>query len=88
MASYRLEIHHNGKSLAFGNYHACGEYLMIWDTTEYAEPDVDNVIVDEDQFTGFAREKMLSLIQEHGFTVKELEQAKSQWLAQQMGATS
>ena len=71
----RYVVHHENKSLAFGNDHACGEFLMIWDTTgKYSEPDPDNVLVDEDVlFTGLTQEKMLLLLKEHGFTKQELE---------------
>lgn len=75
MASYRIEVHHEGKSLAFGNDHACGEFLMIWDTKSYPEPDPDNILVDEDRFTGFSRPKMMKLIEEYGFTYAELAEA-------------
>jgi hypothetical protein len=73
----RFEIHHEKKSLAFGNDHACGEYLMIWDTSQYREPDGDNVLVDEDtRFTGLTKERMEQLVQEHGFKIDELIEAK------------
>ena len=69
---FRCEVHHEGKTLAFGNDCACGEFLMIWDTTKYREPDCDNVIVDEDRSTGMTRQSMLSLISQHGFVEEEL----------------
>ena len=74
----RFEIYHEKKALAFGNDHACGEYLMIWDLTKgYREPDPDNILVDEDtKLTGFTKDKMLKLIAEHGFEIGELEKAK------------
>lgn len=72
----RFEIYHEDKALAFGNDHACGEYIQIWDTTKYSMPDCDNVLVDEDTLlTGLTREKMMKLIQEHGFTEREMANA-------------
>lgn len=74
----RYEIYHEDdkKALAFGSDHACGEYLMIWDTSEYREPDGENVLIDEDTIlTGLTKEKMEVLVEEHGFTMAELENA-------------
>lgn len=78
----RFEVRHQDKGLAFGNDHACGEFLMIWKRpTDEKErqsqdafgPDPEEVIVDEDTlFTGFTRERYLALLAEHGFTEGEL----------------
>lgn len=73
----RYVVHHDKKSLAFGNDHACGEFLMIWDTTKYSEPDDENVLVDEDVlFTNLTKQKMINLLEKHGFTQEELMEAK------------
>ena len=70
----RHEIYHNDKGLAFGRDHACGEYLQIWDLSKGRCPDVDNILVDEDTvLTGLTQDKMLSLVEEHGFEQHELE---------------
>ncbi len=69
----RYEIYHDDKGLAFGWDHAVGEFLQIWDLSKGGQPDADNILVDEDSFTGFDRDKMLKLIELHGFTLKELE---------------
>jgi len=70
--STRYEIYHKDKGLAFGNDHACGEFLQIWDLSKGKQPDVDNILVDEDRFTGFNPPKMLKLLKEHGFALDEL----------------
>ena len=73
----RYEIHHENKSLAFGNDHACGEYIMIWDTSKYSEPDSDNILVSEDVlFTNLTQERMIKLIEKHGFTKEEITEAR------------
>lgn len=71
----RFEIFKNGKGLAFGNDFYCGDYLQIWDATKTKMPDSENILVDEDKLTGLTRPKMLKLLEEYGFTEKELEQA-------------
>lgn len=72
----RYEVYHEDKALAFGNDHSCGEYLQIWDLSKGSMPDPDNILVDEDRFTGFTRNKMLELIEKHGFSLHELKEAK------------
>jgi hypothetical protein len=78
----RFEIYHEDKGLAFGYDHACGEYLQIWRIPEDPEdqklqwqfgPDPDEMLVNEDRFTNFNRDKMELLIKEHGFDLSELE---------------
>lgn len=71
----RFEVFKNKKGLAFGNDHALGEYLQIWNAPNREMPDVDNILVDEDMLTGLNREKMLRLISEHGFNESDLELA-------------
>lgn len=72
----RYEIYHKDKALAFGSDHACGEYLQIWDITKDRMPDDENILVDEDtKLTGLTQEKMLALVEDHGFTQNELERA-------------
>ena len=67
----RYEIYKNGKGLAFGNDHACGEFLQIWKLPGQPEP--DNILVDEDaRLTGLTREKYMSLLKKHGFTEEDL----------------
>jgi len=82
----RYEIYHEDKGLAFGSDHACGEYLQIWLIPVDSEerklqkqfgPDSEEMLVDEDKFTGFDRDKMLALIKEHGFDLSELESESS-----------
>ena len=75
MMSTRFEVYHKDKALAFGKDHACGEFLMIWDLTKGQEPEPDNILADEDRFTGFTKEKMLALIGKHGFALDELRRA-------------
>ena len=75
----RHEVYKGTKGLAFGNDHACGEYLQIWDASVYREPDGENILVDEDTFlTRLTREKMLQLIKEHGFTEDDLAEVYAQ----------
>ena len=47
----RHEIRHptEKKSLAYGNDHAVGWFVQVWDTTNYPEPDCDNIIIDKDE---------------------------------------
>lgn len=72
----RFEVYHKDKALAFGNDHACGEYIQIWDITKQREPDDTNVLVDEDtRLTGLTKDRMMKLIQEHGFAEHELKKA-------------
>jgi len=69
----RYEIFKNGKGLAFGKDHACGDFIQIWDASKSTIPDVDNVLVDEDVLlTGLTRERMMELLKEHGFTEEDL----------------
>lgn len=77
----RYELYHDDKGLSFGYDHVCGEYLQIWTRPEEPEerklqdqfgPDPHEVIVDEDNMTGFTKERMLELIEEHGFELSEL----------------
>lgn len=72
----RYEVHHEDKALAFGNDHACGEYLMIWDLSKGSMPEPENILVDEDRFTGLTRDKMEKLVKKHGFNLQELKEAK------------
>ena len=89
----RYEIIHKDRGLAFGYDHALGEYLQIWDETKGHGPDVDNILVDEDNQTGFTRDKMLRIIDAHGFKLSELVDAKmgrvdgselAEWVFQRM----
>ncbi len=82
--SWRIEVLHNDKGLAFGKDHACGEFLIIWERPndpierkrqDQFGPDPDEVVVDEDRFTNFTTEKAKTLIATHGFTWQELENA-------------
>lgn len=78
----RFQVMHQDKGLAFGDDHACGEFLMIWirptdpserDAQDIFGPDPEEVIVDEDTvLTGLTREKYLALLAEHGFSEEEL----------------
>lgn len=69
----RYEIYKGTRGLAFGTDHACGDYIQIWDTSMYREPDDDNIIIDEDQkLTGLTKERFLSIIKEHGFTEEDI----------------
>jgi len=71
--STRYEIYKGNKGLAFGNDHACGEFLQIWDTSDHTQPDTDNILVDEDtQLTGLTRTRMIDLLEQHGFTEEDL----------------
>jgi hypothetical protein len=83
----RYEILHEDKGLAFGNDHACGEFIMIWtrpaDPMKRKEqdnygPEPEDVLVDKDTLfdKDFNKEQMLKLIKEHGFDVSELQEAK------------
>lgn len=78
----RYEVEHDDKVLVFGYDEFCGEYLQIWQRPEDLKersmqdqfgPDPDEVLVDEDRNTGFTRDRMLGLIEEHGFVLSELE---------------
>ena len=78
----RYEIYHDDKGLSFGHDHVCGEYLQIWlrpdDPGERKLQDKfgpDELIVDEDNMTGFTKDKMLELLEKHGFELSELEKA-------------
>ena len=79
----RFEVLHEDKGLAFGNDHACGEFLMIWTRSKEGKkrqqqdifgPDADDILVDKDVLfdPGFNREEMGRLIKEHGFEIEEL----------------
>jgi len=72
----RFEIRHKDKGLAFGNDNAMGEFLQIWDLKKGTDPDDDCILVDEDNMTGFTREKLLAHLEQHGFTLAELEAEK------------
>lgn len=78
----RYEVYHDDKGLAFGGDRMCGEFLQIWERP--ADPDErkaqdkfgpDDLLVDEDNMTGFTKDKMLELIAKHGFELSELEKA-------------
>ena len=80
----RYRIRHDDKVLAFGYDHACGEFLQIYKRPKDAEErrmqdefgvNPEEMLVDEDNSTGFTREKMEKLIAEHGFDLSELESA-------------
>lgn len=74
----RYEIYHTTKAIAFGIDYACGEFLQIWDITKYREPDVDNILVDEDvKLTGLTRDRVLKILSEHGFTEEEMDEEYS-----------
>lgn len=83
----RYEILHKEKGLSFGYDHACGEFLQIWtrpvDLKERMNqdkygPDPEEMLIDEDtKFTRLTREKMMQLVQEHGFTIEELMERSS-----------
>lgn len=78
----RYTVLHDDKGLSFGQDHACGEFLQVWtrpqDEVDRGKqdqygPDPDEMLVDEDaKFTGFTRERMMRLLEDHGFTVEEL----------------
>lgn len=54
-------------AIAFGVDHAMGNYVMVWDRSDYDEPDVENVVVDEDRFTGAVTpDRIISLGSEYG----------------------
>lgn len=83
MTTYRIEIKHENKGLAFGYDHALGEFLQIWKRPDDPEelrlidtygPDDEDMLVDEDVTTGFSKEKLIALLNEHGFSYNELEQ--------------
>lgn len=38
-------------SIAFGVDHALGVFVMVWNHTEYDDPDPENLVVDEDKFS-------------------------------------
>lgn len=63
----RLEKHGERFSIAFGVDHAMGDYVMVWNRSEYDLPDVENVVVDEDRFTGdVTPDRIVSLGSEYG----------------------
>lgn len=63
----RLEFSHptEQKRMSVGKDHVFGNFVQIWDTSEYNEPDGDNIIVDED---GLPWPKIQEIIAEYGFT--------------------
>ena len=85
----RYEVKHEDKGLAFGNDHACGEFLMIWqrptdpkerNAQDQYGPDPEEVIVDLDTkfHPKFDRGMMVRLISKHGFDLSELEEARNE----------
>jgi len=84
----RYEVIHDDKGLAFGNDHACGEFLMIWKRPAKGSKarrlqdqfgaDSEDMLVDVDTMFDkeFTRPKMEALISEHGFRLEELERVK------------
>ena len=83
----RYEVIHDDKGLAFGNDHACGEFLMIWlrpadlakrSMQEEFGPDLNEIIIDKDMLfdKDFNQAKMTKLIKLHGFKLSELRKAK------------
>ena len=77
----RYTVTHDDKALAFGTDHVCGDFLIIWsrpaDNTPRLEqdemgPDPDEILVDEDNSTNLTRQRMLLLLDVHGFTLDEL----------------
>ena len=78
----RYEVYHKDKGLAFGSDHACGVYLQIWQRPDSPNerslqdrvgPNPEDMLVDEDTLTGLTSDKKLEIIEQHGFTLFELE---------------
>ncbi len=91
----RHEVIHDNKGLAFGNDHACGEFLQIWrrptNPKERKEqdmygPDDEDMLVNKDTLfdKDFNRREMLRLIELHGFKSYELETVKRRWINKQL----
>jgi len=83
----RYQILHEDKGLAFGNDHACGEFLQIWkrpdnpkDRSEQDQfgPNPEEMLVDLDtRFDkDFTKDKMLEIITLHGFRLDELKKCE------------
>lgn len=52
------------KRMSVGKDHIFGNFVQIWDTSEYNEPDGDNIIIDKD---GLSWHEIQEIIAEHGF---------------------
>ena len=84
----RYIILHEDKGLAFGNDHACGEYLQIWarptikkerELQDKFGAEDEEILVDKDTLfdKGFDRDEMIRLIEIHGFHLNELAEIKA-----------
>ncbi len=62
----RQEFQHptEQKRLAVGTDHIFGNFIQIWDTADYIEPDFDNILLDKDQLSWPA---IQDIITEQGF---------------------
>lgn len=63
----RQEFNHpvEQKQMAVGKDHVMENFIQIWDTSEYNEPDGDNIIIDKD---GLSWPEIQEIITKHGFT--------------------
>lgn len=71
----RTEIRHLTKklSLAYGNDHAVGWFVQVWDTNKYPEPDCDNIIVDRDaMFNGITQSDIVKVAEQYGFPTESI----------------
>lgn len=53
------------KRMSVGKDHVFGNFIQVWDTSEYNEPDGDNIIIDRDNLSWSQIQKIIT---KYGFT--------------------
>ncbi len=46
--------------MSVGKDHVFGNFVQIWDTTDYQEPDFDNILVDKDKLSWHSIQEIIT----------------------------